>query len=127
MPKLKGFPDRDKHRRVSKQLLAISEIRRRFAAIIIADGLFDTEGYSHIAEQVASETGGAEYREQLNRLFRRLDKAMPGCLESPGGPDDECAQDIVTSLEIVSLNAGYLVGIAVGMQLGPHAFDGGAR
>jgi hypothetical protein len=114
------------------QVRAVRELQHRYAAAIIGAGLFSNgELWTGIMAALA-ERDAAQSATALNDLFERLERATPGAtwIAAPT-PDDsrhtESAEDVLVTHATAWGDAGFLLGLAVGMQLGPHAFDGGAK
>jgi hypothetical protein len=113
----------------SKQIALVNAIRHHHAARIIAAGLFSDQ---ELWTDLASSIGESEAKKPYEALCAALGPATQ--VPDPHRPGDTAfAVDVLTSLYTAYLDAGFLVGLAVGLQLGPHAFDtaaqskGGAR
>lgn len=84
------------------QVRVVRDLQHRYAAAIIGAGLFsNSELWSGILAVLAE---------------REVARQKP-----------ESADDGPLTKAIAWGDAGFLLGLAVGMQLGPHAFDGGAK
>ena len=101
------------------QIREIQTIRQRHAAAIIAAGLFsDSEQWT----DVAATLGEPEAKPTSEALAALLGA---GRVSNPNDPSHTIAKsDLLCQLYTPYLEAGFLVGVAVGMQLGPHVFDG---
>lgn len=111
--------DQEDRRKTIRRLGFVNTIREQHAAAIIAHGLFTehTELWSGVAMPIARQADEDDgLREKLKAICDRTDN-------TDGQVD---VAEVVAHIQINALDAGFLVGLAVGMQLGPDAF-GGAR
>jgi hypothetical protein len=97
----------------------IQTIRQQHAAALVAVGIFsDDEGWTDLAGRLAEPKA----KRTTAALEAWLGKEY---VPNPDGSTQTIAKsDLLCQLYSCYLDAGFLVGIAVGMQLGPHAFDG---
>jgi hypothetical protein len=103
----------------SEQIAKVEAIRRQHAARIIAAGLFsDEELWTDLASGLATPEAAASYA-ALDAILGQTQIPDP---DRPGHM--AFAIDVLTSHYTPYLDAGFLVGLAVGMQLGPAAFEG---
>jgi hypothetical protein len=132
LPALAGDDHKD-HQWYLAKVRAMREIQHRYAAAIIAAGVFSDcgEHWSGILCALAErDTAGSSAA--LYGLLRRLEDETPGSTRiaapGPGAPHNiESAEDVLITHAASWGDTGFLLGLAVGMQLGPHAFDGGGR
>lgn len=124
--KVKDF-DAEERQYAAAKMAEVRHIRQRFAADIIAKGIFtsddlQTEVISTIADADADIAAALK---SLSSFFERpgVDRQISCPLEDDAKHTD-WASDVATGLTYKWGEAGFLVGLAVGMQLGPHAFDG---
>ncbi len=130
-PPLAGA-DQDHHDELLEKIAQVRAIQRQYAAAVIGAGVFhtDTEPVEHWSGVLGSlaEPAARQALNALNALFKRLEAAQPGStsLSYPSDdPIDRCAaSDVVFAHAVAWGDAGFELGLAVGMQLGPHAFDG---
>lgn len=124
--------DQKDHQRLERRLRQFRARHRPYVAAIIAAGVFGSdEAWTGVLAALA-ETDAAESLAALNGLFDRLEKASPDStrIAFPIADDPkhtDCAADVLTTHASRWGDAGFLLGLAVGMQLGPHALDGGVR
>jgi hypothetical protein len=102
-----------------KKIREFQTIRQRYAPTIIATGVFsDYEEWT----EIASGIGESKATKTSRALEGLLGKEY---VPNPDRPTETIAKvDLLAQLWTPYLDAGFLVGLAVGMQLGPHAFDG---
>jgi hypothetical protein len=105
----------------------VRHIREAFVAQIIAAGIVEGDDFVEAVVQVTGHE--AFYHEHISALAKRVEEAgIDGRIPSPILDDvDSWFDDAMLSRAIEWGYAGYLLGLAVGMQLGPDAFNGGAR
>jgi hypothetical protein len=122
-------PDADQRAYVRDRMRQVLHIQRAHAADLIASGIFSgRDEWGGVIEDVAKPEAAATDA-ALVALFERLEAIEPGStqLPNPQNPNDGfdmAAIDVVTMHFTAYMDAGFYVGLAVGMQLGPHAFDG---
>jgi hypothetical protein len=110
-------------------LRQIRALQLEHVAAIIAAGVFsEFEVWSEIAYPLAKQKA-VESLTALEAFFARLEKAQADStrIAFPLRDDPENkwpAEDVLINYGSDCIEAGFLVGLAVGMQLGPHAFDG---
>jgi len=97
---------------VSARLVEVQRLRSQYAALIIGDGLFSS-GWSE-ADDVLTDLAEARTEQQCAALDRLLAGVEPG-------PHDPSA--LVTEIMALAAETGYLLGLAVGTQLGPSALE----
>lgn len=123
-------PARDEKAAVTKRIREVLAIQQLFARPIIAAGIFNDNGdlWTDVISSVAKPKAAA-IEAALIALFDRMESQAPGSswMTDPTDKRDVAAIDVVCDLYTRYADAGFLVGLAVGMQLGPHAFDGGER
>jgi hypothetical protein len=130
-PALAGADQTD-HADLQRRLRQFRAQHQPYVATIIAAGVFSqNETWSGVLDALARVTT-ADSEKALNGLFDRLETASPESTRiairyEPTDPADqtESAEDVLTTHESAWGEAGFLLGLAVGMQLGPHAFDCG--
>ena len=130
LPALLGL-DQDSWAEIQPQLRRLRALRKAYAKPIIAAGIFpiSRDLWSGIVNVLAKEEAQHD-KKALDRFFERLraagvDLDIPHTM--PGHPDlVDIASDVVISYASHWGDAGFMLGLAVGMQLGPHAFEGGA-
>ena len=121
LPALAGT-DQDDHRKMQPRLAYVRAIQQQYAATIIAAGVFGADpAWDGVIAALANASAVKSSR-ALVGLFDRLEKAAPGSSRI----ETTAAEDVLTEHESAWGEAGFLVGLAVGMQLGPKAFDGRA-
>jgi hypothetical protein len=131
LPPLAGA-DQQTHDELLTRLERLRAIQREYAAAIIAAGIFSNlEHWPGVVAPIAEEEAG-DASQALEAFFGRLEREAPDSTTIPFPLDDdpthtEPASDVVDILATRWGAAGFLVGLAVGQQLGPHAFDGGER
>jgi hypothetical protein len=112
---------------VLKKMRDVLRIQRRHAGHLIASGVFnDCDDWTDVVDDVAAQRA-EPVRAVFEELCNRLEAAAPDStkvpnVNSPG--ETEWAYDLMIYYGTVYMDAGFSVGLAVGMQLGPHAFDG---
>jgi hypothetical protein len=102
-----------------KQIRDIQTIRQQHAAALVAVGIFsDNEEWTEVAGGLAAP--------KAKRTAAALEAWLGNeYVPNPDGSKQTIAKsDLLCQLYSHYLDAGFLVGVAVGMQLGPHAFDG---
>lgn len=99
-------------RHVSARLVEVQRLRSQYAALIIGDGLFSS-AWSE-ADEVLTDLAEARTEQQCAALERLLARLEPG-------PQDPSA--LVTEIMALAAETGYLLGLAVGTQLGPSALE----
>jgi hypothetical protein len=122
--------DEDDLARVMPQLRRLRTLQKAYAKPIIAAGIFTTSKdlWSGIVHVLAKEAARDDKR-ALDAFFERLRSAgvdieVPHPL--PGHPDlVDAASDVLLSYAGHWGDVGFLLGLAVGMQLGPYALSGG--
>jgi hypothetical protein len=108
---------------VRTQLAQIEAIRKNWAPAIVASGLFSDLQTNALNALATSDPRDQEMDKHLDAFFRQpgVDAPIPNPL-----PDDPTytsyASDVAASRAFLWGDAGFLLGVAVGMQLGPHAF-----
>jgi hypothetical protein len=104
----------------ARQIRELQTIRQRYAVDIIAAGLFsDEEEWTDVAARL-----GAPKAQRAEAALEELLRDAPERVPDPNGQRETVAPvDIICDIYTEYLDAGFLVGVAVGMQLGPHAFD----
>ena len=124
MPKVVQIPkaDREEHAYAKAHVREVLAIRERFATAIIASGIFNTT--DELWTEVVGRTAEAEAL-PIHKALEPLERMRVANPFKKG--ETTSAGDVFGDLMSVYGDAGFLVGLAVGMQLGPHAFDGGAR
>ena len=133
LPALAGA-DQDDHRELQPRLDYVRAIQQQYAATIIAAGVFGSNpAWDGVLSALANANAVTSSR-ALVGLFDRLEKAAEGSTRLavrwlPTDPAHEttAAEDVLTEHEIAWGEAGFLLGLAVGIQLGPHALDGVAK
>jgi len=122
--------DPDDQTKARQWLDQLAAIREYIAPLVIAKGLHEGDDWVWpVAEflgqmDILNEIQALEDR--LHHVYTDVDTTVPSPLE--GSPDHrDPLGDAAVSLGIAFGNAGYLLGLAVGMQLGPDALKGGAR
>jgi hypothetical protein len=121
---------------MSQNVTDVLEVRRAFASAIIAGSPFygpnDLVG---AAMTVIVERASAGYirgpkadRDTIEAFLSHAEAAgldLRVSAPSTDSPEDTVhVADLVDDYSYAWGRAGYLLGLAVGMQLGPHAFDG---
>jgi hypothetical protein len=128
LPSLAGA-DQQEHDTYLSRLARVQAIRRQHAAAIIAAGVFSdtTEHWTAVMSALAEEATG-ETRKVLDAFVQKIEAMSPEAVQVPWPEDYD--PTATTSVDNVILHhatlyadAGFLVGLAVGMQLGPQAFD----
>jgi hypothetical protein len=125
------LPDgtREDHTAVNAHVREVRAIQQQFASAIIAAGVFNPHGelWTEVIGSVAASKA-APIEAALIAFFDRLESRAPGStrLIDPTDKHDAPVSDVLCSLSTAHADAGFLVGLAVGIQLGPHAF-GDAR
>ena len=120
--------DPDAVRETKRRLGDLQRIRDTWVAHIIAKGVLtqgDTEVIALIAETVFD---AKPLEDQFRALRERLDRA--GVDQSMNITPDYRTNDIGAAALAYATEfgeAGYVLGLAVGMQLGPHAFGAGTK
>jgi hypothetical protein len=104
----------------------LKAIQAQYADRIIAAGVF---GADEQWTEIAAQLGGKEAKPYEDAFATLLgDMRMPEPVKRPwSSSQDMAAVDALCSVYTPYLDAGFLVGLAVGMQLGPHAFAKGAK
>lgn len=111
----------------------VRQLRAEVAAGIIAAGIF---GGEEVQDEIIGELmeRDPEFRRRRQALKEILTRAKDAGVEiriADKGTDEPSegawAEDVAFDLMLEWGQTGFLLGLAVGMQLGPHAFDGGAR
>lgn len=118
--------------RVATWLETLRLIQETIAPHVIAHSVM--EGDDHV-EAVVTLMGKSHLLENIQAEDARLSAlGHETCIATPTAGDPaytEHLDDAALTLGVAWGSAGYLVGLAVGMQLGSHAFDripkGGAR
>ena len=106
-------------------------LQKAYAQPIIADGIFNSSGgvwWGILA--VLAKADGREDKAALDAFFERLqsvgiDTKIPSRRTRDSGEAD-FAIDVCNSYASAWGDAGFMLGLAVGMQLGPNALKGGA-
>lgn len=97
----------------------IQLLRARYARRIVAKDLFGGEGendWTNLVALIAEDRMQAEERQLISWLAK-----------VPRTPDAEMPENILTAVLTERGDAGFLVGVAVGMQLGSAGRRGGRR
>jgi len=118
--------DRDQVERFLDQVRTITE---EVAALVIAGQLHQGDDFVEAVDELL-DCRGARVREGIQALAARLPEGLD--LDVPDPAEDDADQqsplaDAVISVGVEYGRAGYLLGLAVGMRLGPEALTGGAR
>lgn len=108
----------------------LQAIRRKYAAAIIAAGIFNSSGelWTEVIGTIAARRA-EPFSATLDELFQACERSFPGSTQliNPTTKKKDAAVDLLCELYTPYMDAGFLVGLAVGMQLGPNALDGGVR
>lgn len=111
---------------IQPQLRLVQSVRRVYAAPIIAAGIFGTGNHlwSGVVNGLARERS-RHYKAALDAFFQRL-RASGVETEIPYRPDGrqrftDVVSDVCIQYAAEWGEAGFVVGLAVGTQLGPHA------
>ena len=124
--------DWDDAKRANDILKEIERLRRRHAAAIIACGLTD-DGGPHWEDVLYSlaEDRTAKDRAELRAVLEQLERIAPDSTRlgtvREGRSQPESADECIAGLLSAWADIGFYLGVAVGQQLGPHAFDRGVR
>lgn len=111
----------------------IHALRKEYAAAIIANGLGNSFiGYGHTVLFALAEDRTKAEQEQFQAIFDRIHAVDPELIKwTPAEGEDYpgWADDALTNMLAQYADVAFELGVAVGMQLGPHAFgsEGGAR
>ena len=122
--------DQEAHDDIAQRVRTVRAIQQQYAAPIIAAGVFnnDDDRWTGLVGGLAEQQAVTSYT-ALTAWFQRLEKASPNSTRIPFPifdfpKNDDFAADVLIAHASSWGDAGFLVGLAVGMQLGPHAFDG---
>jgi hypothetical protein len=110
---------------VLAQIARIRAIQREWAPAIIAQGVFTDSPDAAIAALASADPFVAEAERRLEDFFEHAghNERIPFPLK--GDPDhQDWAADVAGTRAYGWGDAGFLVGLAVGMMLSPHAFGG---
>ena len=121
-----GNPPIDRYERaeLNEWIEQVQAIRTILAPLVIAN---DLRGGDDWCEHVVRLLGDERLTHQIQELRHRLgerrtdDTNTVPAHDKPKDLDD--LSSVALSLALAWGRAGYLIGLAVGMQLGPHAFD----
>jgi hypothetical protein len=126
------LPDAETLAAVRPEIERIRTLQRLYAGPIIAAGLFNRSGdlWSGILAALAKRDG-RDYKMALDAFFERLrsaavDVTVPHRIGSSVDESD-LVTDVCLSYAACWGDSGFALGLAVGMQLGPHGFEGGRR
>ncbi len=109
----------------------VRSFQRAYAGPIIADGLFNSSGglWWGILASLAKEDA-REDKAALDALFERLRstgiETRIHRRHPRAGDESDVAIDVCNSYASAWGDVGFMLGLAVGMQLGPHALKHGA-
>ena len=118
-----------------KKAKYIESLRRAHATAAIGSGILDTSSVSYWEEVLyrLAEPRTEKAKNAMLDIFERLEQLAPDATKIPmprsDVPDNfEWAEDVIQQMLTDWADAGFYLGVAIGMQLGPHAFDqGGGR
>lgn len=118
--------------RVLNAIDQLRDIQRRFGPLVIADGpLGNGDLFSDVIGQLVQEDARLHaMEERLTAFFQRPGTDVMMLDPIADDPKNESfASDVASTRAYTWGDIGYRLGLAVGMLLGPHAFDttGGAR
>jgi len=114
----------------TKRIELVRTIQRKWAPAIIAAGVLndDDPWTDSLARFAAADPRVASVERSLDEYFKGADTDP---LIADPLPDDASHEshvsDVAASRAFGWGDAGFLLGLAVGMLLGPHAFEGGVR
>jgi hypothetical protein len=104
--------DREDHQQMRARVAEMLRLREQYAAAIIAAGvLADHEVWLAVVETLAAPDA----------------EPSLGTVRASVRPDAHDIDGLLTNIGVAWGEAGFKLGLAVGMQLGPDALTGGAR
>ncbi len=128
-----AYRTREELERPRAEVQTVLSLRAKYASLLIAGGIFgDTTVVSEvIADVVKRMTDHDRRHEALNAIFTRAKDAGVEIRVPAKDCDDinegDWGDEVMYHLMLQWGDAGFMLGLAVGMQLGPDAFTGGAR
>jgi hypothetical protein len=110
---------------VKEDIAEVLRAQRLYAASIIAGSpMYQRSELIPEAITLLAAPRIDDYRENIDQFLERVNAAGINVRTPDGKGSPHDISDQVTNLVYAWARAGYTLGLAVGMQLGPHAFDG---